>query len=325
MKKKPHIELLLLDLDNTLYDWISFFVPAFYRMIDAAVEILKVDRETLLTEIQIIHQKYGNTEHPFALLETETAKSRFPGKSRAELAKVLDPAFHAFNKERKALLKLFPGVLETLQFISKRGCAIVAHTEAAVNNSLFRLKTLGLHRYIWHLYAPMSQGLGHPEHKELYLDELKNGVLRLLPKEHRKPNPKVLSDILEEFSLLPRNVLYVGDSITKDISMAKRVGVDAAWARYGTIYDKTLWEKLVRITHWTQEDVVRESLQRKEAEGTLPDVELKHFFELTSHYEFNRYSMSKERIGHRQYHYKSVSMINSNEVVIPTDLSRKSE
>ena len=75
MKKKPQIELLIVDLDNTLYDWIGFFVPAFYRMIDAAVEILKVDRETLLTDIQVVHQKYGNSEHPFALLETKTVKN----------------------------------------------------------------------------------------------------------------------------------------------------------------------------------------------------------------------------------------------------------
>jgi phosphoglycolate phosphatase len=290
MKKKPDIKLLIVDLDNTLYDWISFFVPAFYRMIDVAAEILQVDREVLLTDIQVIHQKYGNSEHPFALLETGIAKNRFPGKSRAEMARVLDPAFHEFNKNRKNLLKLYPGVSETLQIIYESGCPIVAHTEAFVDNSMFRVNKLGLRQYISRLYAPISVGLGHPENEDSYSDETKNGFLTLLPIEHRKPNPQVLYDIFKEFSLWPEQVLYVGDSITKDISMAKRAGVHSAWAKYGTMYDKKYWEKLVRITHWTQEDIDRESQIRKESIGILPEVELDSFTELTGYYEFSKAS-----------------------------------
>jgi phosphoglycolate phosphatase len=286
MKKRPSIELFIVDLDNTLYDWIGFFVPAFYRMINAAAEILKVDRETLLTDIQVVHQKYGNSEHPFALLETRIVENRFPGKDRAELATLLDPAFHAFNKKRKELLKLFPGVLETLQFIHESGCKIVAYTEADVRNSLFRIEALGIRQYISRLYAPISPGLGHPHGKELYVDELKNGFLWLLPKEYRKPNPKILEDIFVEFSLYPEKALYVGDSIIKDISMAKRAGTHAAWARYGTKYDKKLWDKLVRITHWTKEDAEREFQLRNETRGVSPDVELNSFSEVTGHYVF---------------------------------------
>ena len=286
MKKKPHIELLIVDLDNTLYDWIGFFVPAFYRMIDVAVEILKVDHETLLTDIQVVHQKYGNSEHPFALLETEIVKNRFPGKSCAELAKLLDPAFHAFNKKRKELLRLFPGVLETLQSIHESGCKIVAYTEADVRNSMFRIEALGIRQYISRLYAPMSQGLEHPHGEKSYVDESRNDFLWLLPKEYRKPNPKILENIFIEFSLYPEKALYVGDSIIKDISMAKRAGTHAAWARYGTKYDKKLWEKLVRITHWTKEDAAREFQLRNETKGVFPDVELDKFNEVTGHYVF---------------------------------------
>ncbi|MGD2091841.1 MAG: HAD family hydrolase [Candidatus Aminicenantes bacterium] len=286
MKKKPHIELLIVDLDNTLYDWIGFFVPAFYRMINAAVEILNVDRETLLTDIQVVHQKYGNSEHPFALLETKAVKNRFPGKNRAELAKLLGPAFHAFNKKRKELLRLFPGVLETLQFIHESGCKIVAYTEADVRNSLFRIEALGIRQYILRLYAPISPGLTHPHGKDSYVKELRNGFLWLLPKEYRKPNPKILEDIFVEFSLYPDKALYVGDSIIKDISMAKRAGTHAAWARYGTKYDKKLWEKLVRITHWTKEDVAREFQLRNKTRDVSPDVELDRFDQVTGYYVF---------------------------------------
>lgn len=309
MKKKPHIELLIVDLDNTLYDWIGFFVPAFYRMIDVAVEILNVDRETLLTDIQLVHQKYGNSEHPFALLETSVVKNRFPGKCHAELARLLDPAFHAFNKKRKELLKLFPGVLETLQFIHQSGCKIVAYTEADVRNSLFRIEALGIRQYISRLYAPISRGLGHPHGKELYVDELRNGFLWLLPKEYRKPNPKILEDIFVEFSLYPEKALYVGDSIIKDISMAKRSGTHAAWARYGTRYEKELWEKLVRITHWTKEDAAREFQLRNEAKGVSPDVELNSFSEVTGHYVF---CPASYEVSYQERDNRILSFLRSN-------------
>jgi phosphoglycolate phosphatase len=255
-------------------------------MIDVAVEILNVDRESLLTDIQLVHQKYGNSEHPFALLETNVVKNRFPGKNRAELATLLDPAFHAFNKKRKELLKLFPGVLETLQYIYKNGCKIVAYTEADVRNSMFRIESLGICKYISRLYAPMSQGLGHPHGGKSYADESKNGFLWLLLKDYRKPNPKILEDIFVEFSLYPNKALYVGDSIIKDISMAKRAGTHAAWARYGTKYHKELWEKLVHITHWTKEDAAREFQLRNETKVVSPDVELNSFDEVTKHYLF---------------------------------------
>jgi FMN phosphatase YigB (HAD superfamily) len=297
MTEKTPITLLIVDLDNTLYDWIGFFVPAFYRMIDEAVKILQVDRETLLSDIQGVHQKYGNSEYPFALLETTVVVNRFPGKNRAELAGILKLAFHAFNEERNKLLKLYPGVFKTLQLISENGCRIVAHTEADVLNSLYRIKALGIRPFLSYLYAPKVDGPGHPEGKDMCADELKNGFLRLLPKEHCKPNPKILGDIFAEYLFSPEQALFVGDSITKDIAMAKGAGAHAAWAQYGTIYDQTLWEKLARVTHWTSEDVARESQLKHEAAGVSPDVKLDNFTRLTDYYVFGHpsYKVSEPR------------------------------
>src|SRR5712692_8237439 len=95
------IHLLVCDLDNTLYDWIGYFVPSFYAMVDKAVAITGCDREQLLDEFRIVHQKFHDSEQPFALLETATVKELYgdviPDRARIKL----DPAFHAFNSERK--------------------------------------------------------------------------------------------------------------------------------------------------------------------------------------------------------------------------------
>src|SRR5438552_1709817 len=94
-------QLLVCDLDNTLYDWIGFFVPSFYAMVDEAVSILKCDKNDLLDDLQKVHQKYHDAEHPFALLETATVERILHGVAVDQRRKILDPAFKAFNSARK--------------------------------------------------------------------------------------------------------------------------------------------------------------------------------------------------------------------------------
>ena len=95
------VGLVIVDLDNTLYDWVGFFAPSFEAMVTAAVRIVDTSRDALLDDIQQVHQRYGNTEHPFALLETEAVRQRFGyDVSRGELKAELQPAFDAFDAQR---------------------------------------------------------------------------------------------------------------------------------------------------------------------------------------------------------------------------------
>jgi phosphoglycolate phosphatase len=68
--------------------------------------------------------------------------------------------------------------------------------------------------------------------------------------------------------------------------MAKQAGVHSAWAKFGTLYDKALWPKLVRVTHWTDTDVERENLLRERARGTEAECVLEKFSDLMTHFEF---------------------------------------
>jgi phosphoglycolate phosphatase len=285
---RPNICLLILDLDNTLYDWVGFFVPAFNSMVDVASSIMNVPRDEVLHDLQVVHQQYGNSEHPYALLEAKVVLKCFPGKSRPELADILDPAFHAFNKARREHLRLFPNVRETLDAVKASGCTIVAHTEAIVPHGLFRLRMLDVLRDLDRLYAPLGTGLGHPRGREIDTADLPQHFLRLLPPNHRKPDPHVVADILADYATGPERALYVGDSITRDVMMAKEAGIYAAWAKYGTLYDKVLWEQLVRVTHWTKSDVERENALKSSAARTSPDAVLDSFGDLLRYFAFGR-------------------------------------
>ena len=37
-------EIIIFDLDDTLYSWINFFVPAFYEMVDNLVSIIGIEK-----------------------------------------------------------------------------------------------------------------------------------------------------------------------------------------------------------------------------------------------------------------------------------------
>jgi len=53
--------------------------------------------------------------------------------------------------------------------------------------------------------------------------------------------------------------------------MAKAANVKAVWARFGTKYEKGLWDTLVAVTHWTDEDVRREIALRHQYRSVQPD------------------------------------------------------
>jgi len=275
---RPDISLVITDLDNTLYDWLAAFVPAFYEMASIAAPLLEVSSEELLGDLQAVHRRHGDSEHPFALLETNAVKNKFGGELPEAAASALDPAFHAFNRARKKNLALYPGVYRTLQEFSNSGVRVVAFTDARVINSLFRLQRLDIKHFISRLYAPA--------HIDRKFESDGDDFVRILPHQDRKPNPRGLLEICSDYGVDKSNAVYVGDSLVRDIYMAREAGLHSAWAKYGTLYDKSLWQKLVRVTHWTDEDVEREKLLKEEAAGVLPDCVLNEFGDLLRYFNF---------------------------------------
>jgi FMN phosphatase YigB (HAD superfamily) len=277
---KRKISLLITDLDNTVYDWITAFVPSLYAMVRTASPILHVDENVLLDELQDVHQRHKDTEHPFALLETKTVVEFARNNPSFDIRKVLDPAFHAFNRLRKEKLKVYETVLESLYTLQKANIPVVAYTDARIVSSIFRINLLNIRMYFTELYAPRH-------HADINLpDQEYSNFVRLLDSTDRKPYEKTLIDICAAFSVSPQHTLYIGDSIMRDVYMAHKAGVNSAWARYGTIYDSGFWPQLVRVTHWTSEDFKREAALKVQSRGIDPDCILDRFADIFKYYEF---------------------------------------
>jgi FMN phosphatase YigB (HAD superfamily) len=275
------MKLLVTDLDNTLYDWVTFFSTSFAALVSALEVRFDIPRNVLLREFKQVHQYHHNSEHPFAACELPSVLSRFPGMSRAQVANELSPdVFQAFNSARKQILSLYPGVKETLTALREQGVRIVGHTEAIAPNAIYRLDMLGVLGLFDRLYAIESHLEPHPRGGSHVDPELPPGFLRSVAASDRKPNPKLLLDIcdLEKVSLT--ETVYVGDSIARDIMMAKQAGVTSVWAIYGTKYDPIAWNLLVQVTHWSDDDVAREAQLKAVAKNVHPDYVIESFSEL---------------------------------------------
>jgi|SRR5579872_5750001 len=272
-------KLIVCDVDNTLYDWVSYFVPSFYTMVDKVIEMTGWSRDQLLDDFRKVHQAHGDSEHPFALLETECVRRGFPNKSTKELLQIFDPAFHAFNSMRKETLKLFPTVRDTLRELQARDIRLVAHTESKLFAVLDRLSRLDLTSYFEAIYCSTRSDSPHPRGApQLALPDEVLSRVRELSHHQRKPDGSVLVEICRNADADPSEAAYIGDSIARDVMMAKGVGVYAIWAAYGSQHDKNQYDLLVRISHWTTADVQREKRLAQAALAIKPDFIAKSTF-----------------------------------------------
>ena len=53
--------------------------------------------------------------------------------------------------------------------------------------------------------------------------------------------------------------------------MAKRADCFAVWAKYGAHTNREMYERLIRISHWTADDIQREKNYAVEAKNITPD------------------------------------------------------
>ena len=249
---------IIFDLDNTLYNWIDTIVPAINDMIDEASRLTRIPTPVLIRDIHKVNVKKGSIEHPYALLEADCIVEYLGAASRDEAKAALDPAFHAFNRRRKYNLKLYKGAEDLLDYAVAAQCRLIAFSEAKVEAVADRVARLGLDDYFDTIYCVRSLGF-NDDHlvEDKFFSRLRGVRFELLDSQLRKPDPEALNVILRKEGLVAESTWYVGDSLVRDVGMAIDAGLTAVWAKYGIDHDPENMELLLRITHWTEEEVGR--------------------------------------------------------------------
>src|SRR5690349_14425947 len=98
-------------MDNTLYDWVTYYSAAFSAMVDSLSSLLGVERIMLLDQFRAVHRKYNNSERPFAILELPIVLERYPNVERTELCSILAEPLRRFDAVRSQSLALYPNVV----------------------------------------------------------------------------------------------------------------------------------------------------------------------------------------------------------------------
>lgn len=296
--QRKHVSLLVTDLDNTLFDWLGIWHASFSAMLEKLVQDSGVSRQTLEREFRTVHQKHGTVEYAFALGELPSLG----------LAPDDDPvirfgaAIQAFREARRASMRLYPSVMETLAAVRKGGSKIVGYTESFAFYSAYRLRRLDLDLLLDALYSPADHD---------FPETLTPADIRTYPANHydlrrtrhhhtppgeRKPNPDILCSIVESVGAELDATVYVGDSLMKDVMMAQDAGIADVWAKYGYSPERPEYELLKRVTHWTDADVRREKqLSSREVRPTY--VLENSFSELLELFEFSPARHTRSSVG----------------------------
>lgn len=290
MAQRP-VRALITDLDNTLWDWFAIWHASFGAMLNALAEKLEVSASDLLPEIKAVHQRHGTAEYAFLLEELPTVQRRFP---RAKVGEEFAEVIAAHRDARRAATKLYPGVRETLERVRASGALILAYTESQEFYTQRRLRNTSLDDIIDVVYSPpdhdLPVGVTRDVARTLPAEhyQLRHTEHRLIPRGEKKPSERVLSSILSDAKLEPHECVYIGDSLVKDVWMAQRSGVPDVHASYGVSHKKEEYDLLVQVTHWTEDEVLRERATRPE--HVTPTHTVAAFANLLDHFAFERHS-----------------------------------
>lgn len=288
VRRQVQVSALITDLDNTLWDWVHIWYSGFTPMLEELVRITSIDRETLEREIRTIHQLRGTSEYSHLLQELPSLKT-WAGKE--DFVGLLEPAIDAYRAGRRESMRLYPTVLSTLTTIRNSGCKIIAYTESKAYYTNYRIRKFGLDGIIDVVYSPADHdfpdGVSPEQLRTMphgYYD-FQSTEHRLTPSDAMKPDRRVLETIITELKLSRSRIAYVGDSLTKDVSMAQEVGVIDVYAQYGLAQHSEEYQLLRKVTHWSNQDVERER-ELLSRPLVTPSYTLQQFGELLEMFSF---------------------------------------
>jgi putative hydrolase of the HAD superfamily len=195
------IKAILFDLDNTLIDFWTFknkcVDAALKAMLKAGLKISKTKAEKIVSEL---FKKHG--------MEYEYVFQDLIKKVYGKLDyRMLAHALNAYRKERVRMLVPYPHVRQVFKEL-KGNYKIAILSDAPRQKAWLRIVLIGI-------------------------DDLIDEIITFEDTKQKKPNKAPFKKAIEKLKLKPEEVLMVGDSISKDMEGAKKVGMKTALALYG--------------------------------------------------------------------------------------------
>jgi len=285
-----NIKLLITDLDDTIWDWLSMWYNSFLPYFTDIKEISGIEEDALIESFKKLHQKYHSSEVSFAYNDLVGLKKEDKKNIEQKKSKNGRSIIHNYYYNKKHNLNLYPNVLSTLLKIKSKGTLIVGFTESNSFFTQYRIKTLDIDGLFDSIYTPADVGM--PKKVKRYYEkgywDLKDTKIRILPKRTKKPNPEILLKIAKDYMVPLNEIVYIGDKLDRDIYMAKSANITNVHVTYGDNINNEAYSLLKRVTHWTKSEVEREIQFNKNINNKTikPDYSIEDFKDLLNLFNF---------------------------------------
>lgn len=260
--------LLVCDIDNTVFDWVTYYVHALEALFKKLTEVIPVTQEQLLQEAKKVFEHHSSIEYPFLAQELPSVRKHYGEDVDRMLAEAVQPARDAFMQQAALYLKSYDDVIATFDEIRRQfpKLPIIALTDAPRYVAMWKLNKLGILHEFSAVYGlsdpilPTAPDLGRVlVEQEILLKHVSKsnfgfkGKIRILPEDYEKPGTKGLKTVLMDYGLdedktTRHQVLWIGDNLKKDVGLGRELGVCTIWARYGTQIQPALKQRLVAFS-----------------------------------------------------------------------------
>lgn len=201
---------ILLDIDNTLYDYNVAHTFAKSKVLEFCMDVFELSQD----QVNFAYEKARMQIH-VELRETAASHNRLLYFQRmSEILKVnpMKYAFEIYNIYWDSFLEImqpFDGVHELMEKFKDKICLV---TDLTAHIQYRKIKKLGLEKYCKALVTSEEAG-------------------------HEKPHPYMFIMALEKLGLKTDEVCMIGDSFKKDIFGATNLGVAAIWINHENIIE----------------------------------------------------------------------------------------
>ena len=293
------MKLLVFDIDNTIFDWVTYYVNAFGALLQKLESIIHVPYMQLATEAKEVFHAQRSIEYPFVVQQMPSVLGYYDADIDRLLVEAVEPTRLAFNAVAREYLKPYPGVVATIQemrsLFPKTPFVVLTDAPRYVAMwKLNKLQMLGLFDAVYGLPDPKLPTSTHHGRvlvdPEILLKHLRQehfnyeGRIRILPEDYEKPGTKGLKTVLIDYELdgTPedrRQVVWVGDNLRKDIGLGKALGVATVWAKYGVLVPPEL---KARLLDFSPDGNVRKNvyIDPLSEDAPMPDFVIESFEEI---------------------------------------------
>src|SRR5688500_5587729 len=107
-------KLIVLDIDNTVFNWVEYYVACMSALADQVSVVTGIPRAVIFEESRPIFEREGSIEYPFLIQELPSVVEYYNHDIPRLLAEAVEEGRKAFNSTAETCLKPYADVIETL-------------------------------------------------------------------------------------------------------------------------------------------------------------------------------------------------------------------